>query len=305
MNGHIILPKISFCHPGNDSMASYRYRCATPAGELVAFINDPTADVLIFGKPDPQDIPYASTAKREGRVVIVDICDMHFEKPAYRFLMDMADALTCPTRWMAQFIRDEFGREACVVPDPYEFPELLPHCSGDRLLWFGHALNIDSLQRVWRSLDGHPLIIVSNIEGCVPWSRENMLAQFIANDIVLMPETAPYKSANRTIEAIRQGCFVVAEPHPAINDIPGIWIGNIREGIEWAQQNQSEANKRMETAQAHVRESYSPATQAAAWRTAIQKALSSSTSDAETLCGPAGSTLIHMREAGANALAPT
>jgi glycosyltransferase involved in cell wall biosynthesis len=280
--------KISFCHYGDEKMASYRYRCLIPAKELGAEINNPKADVLIFAKPLDQDVPYVLKARNDRRTIIADFCDMHFHLNYYDLILKTADAVTCPTEWFAEQIRQQFGIEAHVVPDPFEYDEVEPHCAGYRLLWFGQALNIDSLERVNTLIAGYPLAIVSNLDGAIPWSRESLLAEMSKADIVVMPETAPYKSPNRTVESIRRGCFVVAEPHPAINNIPGIWIGNIKEGIEWAKHNPQEANERTRLAQAYVRKWFSPKTQADAWRTVIQKAQSSSISAAVTCTGTDG-----------------
>lgn len=279
---------ISFCHYGNENMASFRYRAMIPAREMRATINDAQADTLIFAKPTDEDVDHVATAHSLGKYVIADYCDMHFDRPFYSAILQMADAVTCPTRWMSDFIREEFGIEASVVPDPYEFDEVEPHCNGGKLLWFGHALNINSLERVMPLLGGMEVAIVSNIDGAIPWSIQAVQEQMEIADIVLIPETAPYKSPNRTLEAIRRGCFVVAEPHPALNDIPGIWIGNIRKGIEWASHNPQDANLRTKKAQEFVRKTYSPRIQADAWRTAIQKAQSSSTSAVATFSGMAG-----------------
>jgi hypothetical protein len=280
--------KVAFCHYGNDSMASYRYRAKIPSIELGADINNPNADVIIFAKPIDQDVPYVVKAQQRGAKIIADFCDIHFHRAHYNLILKTADAVTVPTNWFADYIADEFGIEASVVPDPFEYDELEPHCNGNKLLWFGQGMNIDSLTRIVHKLTEYPLTVVSNIDGCIPWSKENLLAEFAKADIVLMPETAPYKSANRTIEAIRQGCFVVAEPHPAINDFPGIWIGQIKKGVEWASQNPQEANERTKIAQAYVRNSYSPKTQADAWRTVIQKVQSSSTSGPAIFTGTGG-----------------
>lgn len=279
---------MSFCHYGNPKMASYRYRAMIPARELGADINNPNADIIVFAKPIDQDVPYILKAKEKGRKVIADFCDMHFHLDFYRIALQAADAVTVPTKWFSDYLSQEYGVEAHIVPDPYEFPEVPPHCNGNKLLWFGHGANLDGLQRVFHQLEGFPLTVVSNIEGAIPWSHENMLEQFQLADIVVLPETAPYKSPNRTLEAVRQGCFVVAEPHPAINDIPGIWLGNLREGIEWASQNQQEANERTSKAQSYVERWFSPATQANAWRTVIQKVQSSSTSEAVIFAGLGG-----------------
>lgn len=280
--------RISFCHYGTEKMASYRYRAWIPAQELGADINNPKADVIIFAKPIDQDVPHIIAAQKRGRIVIADFCDMHFNLPYYNLILKTANAVTCPTQWMSDFIRLEYGIEVDVVPDPYEYEEKEPHCNGKKLLWYGQAQNMDSLTRIKPLLEGYELAVVSNVEGMIPWSIPNMIEQFAIADIVVMPETAPYKSPNRTLEAIRQGCFVVAEPHPAINDIPGIWIGNIKEGIEWASQNLSQANIRTKRAQQYVQSKYSPKTQANAWRTVIQKALSSYTSGVAIFTGTNG-----------------
>lgn len=281
---------VSFCHIGGSRMASYRYRAMIPAKELGASINNPDADVLVFSKPNTQDIPYAMRAREQGRKVIVDVCDMHMNLEPYRALTNLADAVVCPTDWFKDYLWDDFGIDAHVIPDPYEFPEVAPHCNGTNLLWFGHALNLDSLQRILPAVAGYELKVVTNAEGAIPYSTENMLKEFAAADIVVMPETAPYKSANRTVEAIRQGCFVVAEPHPAINHLP-IWLGNIRKGIEWAQQNPSQANYMTLTAQNLVRNTYSPKTLGSAWRTLIQKVASCSISEPEESSGRGGPLL--------------
>lgn len=265
--------KVSFCHYGNEGMASYRYRARIPAQSLGADINNPNADVIIFAKPIDQDVPYVVAAQKSGRKVIADFCDMHFHLPYYDLILKTADAVTCTTKWFSDYIGETYGIEAHVVPDPFEFEQKEPHCSGARLLWFGQGANIDSLIRVAPTLSDLYLTVVSNIEGAIPWSIDNLKEQFAKSDIVLMPETAPYKSPNRTIEAIRQGCFVVAEPHPAINDIPGIWVGNIRDGIDWAQEHLDEANARTMLAQAYIRRHYSPEAQANAWRGVLEKVM--------------------------------
>ena len=283
---------VSFCHIGGATMASYRYRALIPAREIGASLNNPDADVLVFAKPHKQDVPYAIRAKHEGRKVIVDLCDPHLNLEHYQHLMSLADAVTCPTKWFADFLKEDYDIDATAIGDPYEFDETPPHCAGVNLLWFGHGSNFDSLQRVLPAIQELPLKIVSNIEGFTPWSLENLHREMGEADIVVMPETAPYKSANRTVEAIRRGCFVVAEPHPAINDFPGIWLGNIRKGIEWAQQNQQLANERTLEAQSFVRQWHSPKTLGSAWRTLTQRVASFSISEPEGSSGPAGCPLI-------------
>jgi hypothetical protein len=276
---------ISFIHAGGPHMASYRYRVAIPARELNARINDLSADVVIFSKPTGQDVESALNVKRRGGKIIVDFCDDHMTLPHYRAMLDLADAITCPTEKMAERLR----WDAQVIPDAYEFDESEPHCNGNNILWFGHAVNFPSLQRILPDLGGMRLRVVSNVPGCIPWSLETMRYEFSKADIVIIPYTKDYKSPNRAIEAIRQGCFVVAEPHPSLKDFPGIWIGNIKEGVEWAQQNLSDAKSLTKKTQNFVLKRYSPQTQANAWRKVIQGLVS--ISEAERFAGMDGSVL--------------
>lgn len=255
---------ISFIHCGGPGMASYRYRTAIPAMELGAKINDASANILVFSKPIQSDVALANKAKQRGAKIVVDFCDDHMNWPHYQAMLDLADTVICPTAKMADRLH-----KAVVIPDPYEFDEADPHCNGNNVLWFGNAVNIASLNRVLPDLQDYPLRVVSNVSGAIPWSMETMLYEFGRADIVIIPSTKDYKSPNRALEAIRQGCFVVAEPHPSISELPGIWIGNIKEGIEWATRNILKANKQTKMAQDYIRKKYSPATVGNAWRTTL------------------------------------
>jgi len=258
--------RTSFIHWGNKNAASWRYRAKIPSGDW-ATLNDLTADTLIFAKPQASELMDMARAKARGAWVVVDFCDDHFDWTHYQEALRLADAVTCSTTEMAKRIK-ELGRDATVIADPYEFPEMPPHYAGTNLLWFGHHVNRDSLQRILPDLKGYPLRVVSNFEGAIPWSKETMLEEFARSDIVVIPTTASYKSANRAIEAIRQGCFVVAEPHPALKDFP-IYIGNIKEGIEWTKQQNM--NKLISKAQRFVREEFSPQILIDKWKSATKR----------------------------------
>ena len=258
--------RTSFIHWGNKNAASWRYRAKIPSGDW-ATLNDLTADTLIFAKPQASELMDMARAKARGAWVVVDFCDDHFDWLHYQEALRLADAVTCSTTEMARRIK-ELGRDATVIADPYEFPEMPPHCNGTNLLWFGHHVNRDSLQRILPDLEGYPLRVVSNFEGAIPWSKETMLEEFARADIVVIPTTASYKSANRAIEAIRQGCFVVAEPHPALEGFP-IYIGNIKEGIEWTKQQNM--NKLILEAQNFVREKFTPQILIDKWKSATKR----------------------------------
>ena len=290
----------SFVHFGDDTMASYRYRCRIPSAELKIPTNNFAAKIVVFTKPAPEEVAIAQKIRAEGRKVVADFCDDHFDRPEYVTFAKMADAITCPTEAMAARIQNILGLEQeegrstkaqflRVIPDPSEFPVAEPHCKGARLLWFGHASNYASLERVLPEIEDYPIRIVSNRPDTIQWSMDIMRAEFARADIVVIPATAEYKSANRAVEAIRQGCFVVAEPHPSLNSFPGIWLGNIKEGIEWARQNPQVANERTKQAQSYV-ESFAPAHVANAWRSLFAEL--ACTLDAAESSGPDGPTSI-------------
>ena len=258
--------KTSFIHWGNKNAASWRYRAHIPSQDW-ASLNDHTADTLIFAKPQASELMDMARAKARGAWVVVDFCDDHFDWLHYQEALRLADAVTCSTTEMARRIK-ELGRDATVIADPYEFPEMPPHYAGINLLWFGHHVNRDSLQRILPDLEGYPLRVVSNFEGAIPWSKETMLEEFARADIVVIPTTASYKSANRAIEAIRQGCFVVAEPHPALEGFP-IYIGNIKEGIEWTKQQNM--NELISKAQKFVTAEFSPQILIDKWKSATKR----------------------------------
>jgi len=258
--------RTSFIHWGDKNAASWRYRAKIPAGDW-ASQNDLTADTLIFAKPQANELMDMARAKARGAWVVVDFCDDHFDWLHYQEALRLADAVTCSTTEMAKRIK-ELGRDATVISDPYEYPEMPPHCNGVNLLWFGHHVNRESLQRILPDLQGYPLRVVSNFDGAIPWSKETMLEEFARADIVVIPATAPYKSANRAIEAIRQGCFVVAEPHPALEGFP-IYIGNIKEGIEWTRQQNM--NELVSKAQKFVTAEFSPQTLIDKWKSATKR----------------------------------
>jgi hypothetical protein len=272
--------RTSFIHWGDKNAASWRYRAMIPAFEW-ASLNDLTADTLVFAKPQANELMDMARAKARGAWVVVDFCDDHFDWMHYQEALRLANAVTCPTAEMAKRIK-ELGKDATVIPDPYEYPEMPPHCNGVNLLWYGHHVNRESLQRILPDLKGYPFAVVSNFDGAIPWSHETMLREFARADIVVIPATAPYKSANRAIEAIRQGCFVVAEPHPALEGFP-IYIGNIKEGIEWT--TQQNMNELISKAQKFVREEFLPATLIDKWKTATKRP---TTLDAERKNGTAG-----------------
>jgi uncharacterized Rossmann fold enzyme len=258
--------RTSFIHWGDNKSASWRYRAKIPAGDW-ASLNDLTADTLVFAKPQAHELMDMARAKARGAWIVVDFCDDHFDWMHYSEALRLADVVTCPTEEMARRIK-LLGRDAVVIADPFEYPLKKPHCKGVNLLWYGHQVNRASLERILPDLAGYHLRVVSNFAGSIPWSKKTMLKEFAQADIVVLPATETYKSANRAIEAIRQGCFVVAEPHPALEGFP-IYIGNIKDGIEWTLKNKP--NRLISKAQSFVTERFLPQTLIEQWKTATAR----------------------------------
>jgi len=252
--------RVSFIHWGDKTSASWRYR-AKIVSDGWASLNDFSADTLIFAKPQANELMEMARAKARGAWVIVDFCDDHFDWVHYKEALRLADAVSCNTEVMKNIIK-EHGRDATVIGDPYEYPEAKPHYNGLNLLWYGHAVNKHSLERILPDLEGYNLRVVSNFGGAIPWSHETMLEEFAKADIVLMPATAEYKSPNRAIEAIRQGCFVVSERDLGI---PHIYVGNILEGIKWTQTQ--DTNTLISKAQKFVTEEFMPRILIDKWKT--------------------------------------
>jgi uncharacterized Rossmann fold enzyme len=270
--------RVSFIHWGDKTSASWRYR-AKIVSEGWASLNDFTADTLIFAKPQANELMEMARAKARGAWVIVDFCDDHFDWVHYQEALRLADAVSCNTEVMAKIIKGH-GRDATVIGDPYEYPEAKPHYNGLNLLWYGHAVNKHSLERILPDLEGYNLRVVSNFGGAIAWSHETMLEEFARADIVLMPATAEYKSPNRTIEAIRQGCFVVSERNLGI---PHIYVGNILEGIKWTQTQ--DINSLISKAQKFVTDEFTPQILIDKWKTLTKLR---TTSDVEKRSGTDG-----------------
>ena len=266
---------ISFIHSGTPEMASYRYRAAIPARELGGEVNGREADIYVFSKPMPHEVAAVKQLQKMRRTVVVDICDNHFDRfKHYGDMVEMADVVTCPTPWMKHYIESKFHRTVHVIGDCYEMPVRPPHCGGSHLLWFGHGVNFSSLERVLPQLTPYPLRIVSNVVGTIPWPLDTLEKELEIADIVILPATALYKSPNRAIEAIRSGCFVVAEPHPSLVDFP-IYKGDIVQGIEWTKRHLKEAHEMILLGQDLLESKYSPKTQANAWRSLLNSVCTS------------------------------
>lgn len=248
-------------------MASYRYRAQIPAKILGASVNEGMADVVVFSKPIPGDLPIAQQAKKDGAKIIVDYCDDHFERfPIYKELADLADAVTCASKVMQERLRKVRGIDAEVIDDPYEFDVQKPHADGDKLLWFGSHTNIEEVVPYVKA--GVPLSVVTGqnsvLSSYIPWSLENLEAALHKANVVLIPDGKETRSNNRAINAIAAGCFVVGGKQ--MSDMKKIiYSGPINHGLQFCRCFKNELNDMVDVAQAHVIRNHAPEVIAKQW----------------------------------------
>lgn len=265
-------PTVTF-RAWDERWASTRYRALIPERELAAMGVARGQDVLVIGKHGWQwDAETAGYSR-----VVYDVCDAHWDDEWRGEVVEncqRADAVTCNSRAMAEQIEAHTGRDAWVIPDPYESPEGRARVN-DRLLWFGFHWNAQALAPWFKRLVGRDLTLV--MDGVrdevlrpgirtVPWSHARMDTEFERAGLVILPtDMRPSaKSANRAIESLRRGLYPVCGPLPAYADL-GVWVGPIDEGVDWALAHRDEVVRRIEAAQQYIRHEYSPARIATLW----------------------------------------
>lgn len=262
---------VVWVHRYGDSLASYRYRAQIPCEQVAKHngfqtaMNDGEADIVIFSKPNADELPMAQKAKDDGAKVIVDFADDHFQRDdSYFKFAALADGIVCASPIMRGRIYDYVKRDSAVISDPYEFEEVAPHADGEDFLWFGHIGNFQELVSVTESMGNKRLRVVTGpqtLPGVIPWSVANLRKAFSESNIVILPvkPNSDFKSPNRLINSIRQGCFPVCMPHPAYTEFRRfVWVGNFPTGLRWADGFRKELNDRVLEAQGYVREHYSP-----------------------------------------------
>lgn len=258
---------VSYLYLHRPEIASARYRCIIPFQEMHRSYGVRLGhQILVASKHSWEwDKQTAGFDK-----VVFDVCDNHFHtkhRAHYMNACEKADLVTCNSDAMRSIIQHETGRLAVVIDDPYEDEERAPSV-GDSLLWFGHASNMEDLLTVAPRLQGYDLTVVSNHvdSAVIPWSEQTLDAELRQCGMVIIPTgKSMAKSANRAIKAIRYGKFAVCGPLPAHEEIPGLWVGDIREGVEWALSHKDKALERIKAAQSAIAYRFSPERIGAKW----------------------------------------
>lgn len=173
-----------------------------------------------------------------------------------------------------------------------------------RLLWFGYPSNLGGLQDALEDLAAAAQVAALHID-CVTrrepaveewaaamntllaprvqlqlhgWSPETMKQRLAACDLVIIPARLEEpgklaKSANRLLEGLVAGKFVVAHPVPSYLEFQQhAWIGErLSEGIAWAAQHPREAVRRIRSGQRLAMEKYSPRAVARRWGEVLRR----------------------------------
>jgi hypothetical protein len=246
--------RINFVTRSGPHLASHRLRTEVAAGAFPGSVVGPyvPADVHVFSKHwDPAEVELA----KGSLCSVFDICDNHFgnEKGEhYRRMCDVVDVVVASSERLAEDIWKETGRDAVIIEEPYDGPEGEPKFSPEmRLFWFGHRANLRHLEAIAASL-ADPVAICTNPQ----WTPQKQAEGLEWCDLVLLPQSERWKSANRAVTALRAGRYAVADP---VDSYEGLcWTGGVLEGIEWVKQNPGSIIERIRQSQKIIAERFSP-----------------------------------------------
>jgi len=302
-----------------ESMSSYRYNAFIPAGKLggqVLFFDqgDPDAFLdahdlraLIICKPVVQTpeleqhhplVDLAAASRRRGLAVCFHICDWHFDQPPYRKLTDLANLIVVQTEPIAAAVIEHFQRKPVIIEEPYEGPRGRARFKPRKtlkLVWYGHASNLDTLGVGLQQLHGlshvFKLSIITNdmdsarvIFGSVPkppylveraiipFTLERQWRELEAADAVIIPgyyaKEKIVKGHNRLVQSIHSGRLAAVFPLPQYLELEDYCIcgEDIAEGLTWALNNRMQVQKRVRAGQEYLDKRFSPAVVAGRWR---------------------------------------
>ena len=289
-------------------LASARYRVIAPSQRLAElgwqseFLNEEVSlvmggwgsaapkagDTLIISKVfGEHSLKLANDAQSRGASVIVDFCDNFLDHPKrgplQHQLLKLADEVIAASDGMAYAIKKHGYQVDAVISDPVEMSYGIPLFAPNEtleLLWFGHAVNIDTLKEFLpclaeysrvRSLHLNVVTTLPNgkadLDRIVPadlsvtynsWSVDATLTAIDNCDIVIIPVLASQfkmaKSPNRLLEPLQRGRMVVAGPLPAYLPFgdSALVVENLIEGIEWCLAHPAEVLTRIHQGQADI-----------------------------------------------------
>lgn len=207
-----------------------------------------------------------------GARVCFDVCDDHLDHPEhgahYRHWIDAADVVTCNSAAMADAIRAKTGRAAVVIDDPYESPERPPKCHAP-LLWYGHQNSMRPLLDILPRLPRTVVVCDNPSPKVRQWSPETMAEAFNECGMVVIPTNAKRtKSANRAVEAIRNGLYPCCGRLLAYEEL-GLGTDDVPREVREMLADPEHTVTVVKQLQADIRDRFSPDTVAKAWEAAL------------------------------------
>ena len=313
------------------SVASVRYRLTIPACALDAdgFESRVTylgaganrrtlierfegADAVVFGKllagPErlereaEQVFELIAQLRGRGVAVLADYSDDHFADAlrgaVYRALANAVDRVVASTAGLAEVIKQQTTVPVSVITDPVEGARAelrVPHAPPYSLLWFGHSVNLDTLQyglpqleRVAANIPYSLTLVTSpgagaeSLPGCRfrAWSTPTLFEELRRCDAVVIPSNLydprkAVKSPKRFTESLWAGRFVLAHALPAYEELADYgWVGeDLGEGLRWYAGHADEARERVQRGQSLIAERFAPGNIAASWKVVILDAM--------------------------------
>lgn len=252
-------------------------------------------------------------AKQRGAKVVVDFCDnllSHPKRgPLQHALLKAADKVVASTDSMAHAIKELNCHVDAVISDPVETLHAEPHFSPQEtlnILWFGHAVNIDTLRDFlpklaeyskYQPLTFNVVTILPNGRADLdkiipdglpftytPWSVEAVQIAIRNSDVVVIPALSSQfklaKSPNRLLEPLWAGRMVIAGPLPAYLPFSdSAWVGDdIIEGLRYVIANPEETIHRIKVGQQHIAQHHVDEHIGQLWRNVIESDSNKSTS---------------------------
>jgi hypothetical protein len=278
--------RVNFVTTGGSHLASYRLRIGLPKAALERMgvkvsvgDYDPSADAHVFSKhwaKKDQEFKQAL----ESPCPIYDICDDWFNREHdehYRRMCRVCDVVVS-SDGLGDIVFRETGKVATTIPEPYELPDGTPKEPGPnpRILWFGHSGNLPTLHK----LKVPNLFLCTNGSGknVVPWSEKNLRSCLEFCDFVIIPQVKEWKSANRMVESLRSGRFVVASDIPSYRGFSQ-YLGDIEDGVEWVRSQPAGAiTERIISGRKELR-SFSPERIGQKWYDCISAAVANDSGD--------------------------
>lgn len=267
-------------------------------GSAVPKAGDTLVISKVFGE---HSLKLAHDAKSRGANVIVDFCDNFLDHPKrgplQHALLKMADKVIVASEGMANAIKKLGYHVDAVISDPVEMPHGKPRFAPNKtlqLLWFGHAVNIDTLKAFLPHLADyankqplHLTVVTTLPNGAadlekiipdglsasyLPWSVGGTQKAIADCDVVIIPvlesQFKAAKSPNRLLEVLWSGRMVVAGPLPAyLPFADSAWVSeNLIEGIEWALANPAMVKARIAQGQADITKHFTQQAIAQDWK---------------------------------------